>query len=68
MRGSATGRFKERFRGADVLLIDDVQFLAGRDKTREEFFHTFNSLLDAGRQLVMTSDRAPRRSRASRSG
>jgi chromosomal replication initiator protein len=59
VRRKATAPFKQRFRGADVVLIDDVQFLAGRDKTREEFFHTFNSLIDAGRQLVMTSDRAP---------
>jgi chromosomal replication initiator protein len=51
--------FKQSFRGADVVLIDDVQFLAGRDKTREEFFHTFNALVEAGRQLVMTSDSAP---------
>ncbi len=59
VRQKATAPFKQRFRGADVVLIDDVQFLAGRHKTREEFFHTFNSLIDAGRQLVMTSDRAP---------
>jgi len=59
VRRNSTADFKQRFRGADVVLIDDVQFLAGRDKTREEFFHTFNSLIDAGRQLVMTSDRAP---------
>jgi len=59
VRRNQTADFKQRFRGADVVLIDDVQFLAGRDKTREEFFHTFNSLIDAGRQLVMTSDRAP---------
>jgi chromosomal replication initiator protein len=51
--------FKQSFRGADVVLIDDVQFLAGRHKTREEFFHTFNALVEAGRQLVMTSDSAP---------
>ena len=42
-----------------MVLIDDVQFLAGRTKTREEFFHTFNALLDSGRQLVLTSDRTP---------
>jgi chromosomal replication initiator protein len=59
VRRNATVDFKQRFRGADVVLIDDVQFLAGRDKTREEFFHTFNALVEAGRQLVMTSDRAP---------
>ena len=59
VRTNRTAEFKQRFRGSDVVLIDDVQFLAGRDRTREEFFHTFNSLLDAGRQLVMTSDRAP---------
>ena len=59
IRQNAPAGFKQRFRGADVVLIDDVQFLAGRDRTREEFFHTFNSLLEAGRQLVMTSDRAP---------
>ena len=59
VRRNQTAPFKQRFRGADVVLIDDVQFLAGREKTREEFFHMFNSLIDAGRQLVMTSDRAP---------
>jgi chromosomal replication initiator protein len=59
VRRNQTADFKQRFRGSDVVLIDDVQFLAGREKTREEFFHTFNSLIDAGRQLVMTSDRAP---------
>jgi chromosomal replication initiator protein len=59
LRERRTAGFKERFRSADVVLIDDVQFLAGRAKTREEFFHTFNVLLDSGRQLVMTSDRGP---------
>jgi chromosomal replication initiator protein len=59
VRRNSTADFKQRFRRADVVLIDDVQFLAGRDKTREEFFHTFNTLIDSGRQLVMTSDRAP---------
>jgi chromosomal replication initiator protein len=59
VRRHRTGDFKDDFRGADVVLIDDVQFLAGRTKTREEFFHTFNALLDSGRQLVMSSDRSP---------
>jgi chromosomal replication initiator protein len=59
IRRHTTAEFKQRFRGADVVLIDDVQFLAGRDKTREEFFHTFNVLVESGRQLVMTSDCAP---------
>ena len=59
VRERRTDRFKEVFRNADVVLIDDVQFLAGRARTCEEFFHTFNALLDSGRQLVMTSDRSP---------
>ena len=59
VRARRTAGFKESFRSADVVLIDDVQFLAGRAKTREEFFHTFNALLESGRQLVLTSDRTP---------
>ncbi len=58
-RGSID-RFKGRFRHTDVLLIDDVQFLASKAKTEEEFFHTFNALYEAGSQLVLTSDRTPR--------
>ena len=59
VRVKSTADFKQRFRSADVVLMDDVQFLTGRARTREEFFHTFNALVDAGRQLVMTSDCAP---------
>jgi chromosomal replication initiator protein len=53
-------RFKSAYRDADVLLIDDVQFLASKAKTEEEFFHTFNTLYETGRQLVLTCDRLPR--------
>ena len=60
-RATRTEGFKERLpRARTCVLIDDVQFLAGRTRTREEFFHTFNALLDSGRQLVLTSDRAAR--------
>jgi chromosomal replication initiator protein len=52
-------RFKRAYRDADVLLIDDVQFLASKAKTEEEFFHTFNALYETGRQLVLTCDRLP---------
>jgi chromosomal replication initiator protein len=53
-------RFKHAYRDADVLLIDDVQFLASKVKTEEEFFHTFNAVYETGRQLVLTCDRVPR--------
>ena len=52
--------FKEKFRRVDALILDDVQFLAGRDRTQEEFFHTFNSLHTERHQIVLTSDKVPR--------
>jgi chromosomal replication initiator protein len=51
--------FKHRFRQADVLILDDIQFLSGRERTQEEFFHTFNSLHDSHKQIVLTSDKVP---------
>ncbi len=61
VRLQRTAEFKERFRNVDVLLVDDVQFLAHKDRTCEEFFHTFNALWESGRQLVLTSDQPPDR-------
>ncbi|PQM63067.1 MAG: chromosomal replication initiator protein DnaA [Rhodobacteraceae bacterium] len=51
--------FKELFRSVDVLMVDDVQFIAGKESTQDEFFHTFNALIDNGKQIIISADRAP---------
>ena len=59
LRFKDTMSFKELFRSADVLMVDDVQFIGGKGSTQEEFFHTFNTLVDRGRQIVVSADRSP---------
>ncbi|QCB42101.1 chromosomal replication initiator protein DnaA [Sphingomonas sp. PAMC26645] len=59
MRARDTHAFKQRLRGADLLLIDDLQFIAGKDATQEEFFHTVNEIMAAGKRLVISADRCP---------
>jgi len=59
IRESTTMDFKDQFRSVDVLMIDDVQFIAGKESTQEEFFHTFNALVDQGRQIVISADKSP---------
>ncbi|GBQ04944.1 chromosomal replication initiator protein DnaA [Saccharibacter floricola] len=59
IRSQSTMEFKEQLRSVDVLMIDDLQFLIGKDNTQEEFFHTFNALVDAGRQIVVSADKSP---------
>jgi chromosomal replication initiator protein len=59
LRFKDTMAFKEQFRSVDVLMIDDVQFISGKDSTQEEFFHTFNALVDQNRQIIISADKSP---------
>jgi chromosomal replication initiator protein len=59
IRGHQTIQFKEQLRGVDVLMVDDLQFLIGKDNTQEEFFHTFNYLVEEGKQIVISADKSP---------
>src|SRR6185295_3117690 len=59
LRDKNTMAFKEQFRSVDVLMIDDVQFISGKDSTQEEFFHTFNALVDQNQQVVISADKSP---------
>lgn len=59
LRSKETVSFKEQFRSVDVLMIDDVQFIAGKESTQEEFFHTFNALMDQNKQIILSADKSP---------
>ncbi|MEF8766018.1 DnaA ATPase domain-containing protein, partial [Stenotrophomonas sp. A3_2] len=59
LRARDTHGFKARLRSADLLMIDDLQFIAGKDSTQEEFFHTINEVMAAGKRLVVSADRCP---------
>ena len=59
LRSDSTMTFKEQFRSVDVLMMDDIQFIAGKESTQEEFFHTFNALVDQNKQIIISADKAP---------
>ncbi len=60
IRNGSTDQFRNQYRQVDILIIDDIQFIAGKDRTQEEFFHTFNALYEVKKQIILTSDRSPR--------
>ena len=60
LKNASTEKFRQKYRNIDVLLIDDIQFIAGKERIQEEFFHTFNTLHDDGKQIIISSDRPPK--------